>query len=73
MLTRDEKAHSRTVRYRRLALAEQDPEKAKLLQQIADEAERGVLVTPDWMSPGTYMNEPPKPDQDSKSSVRPLS
>ncbi len=37
----------RAVRYRRLALAESDPAKAQLLQTIADEAERGVLVTSD--------------------------
>jgi hypothetical protein len=33
----------RAVRYRRLALAETDPEKAKLLRLLADEAERGIL------------------------------
>ena len=43
-----------------LALAEPDPEKARLLQQIADEAERGVLVTADWLTPAKYMGEPPK-------------
>jgi len=35
----------RAVRYRRLALVEQDNEKAQLLRQIADEADRGVLFT----------------------------
>ena len=35
----------RAVRYRRLALVEQDNEKAKLLRLIADEADRGVLFT----------------------------
>ena len=38
----------RAVRYRRLALAEPDSEKVRLLQLIADEAERGVLFTADW-------------------------
>jgi hypothetical protein len=33
----------RAVRYRRLALVEQDPERARILRQIADEADRGVL------------------------------
>jgi hypothetical protein len=33
----------RAVRYRRLALIEQDPERARILRQIADEADRGVL------------------------------
>jgi hypothetical protein len=40
-------SNARAVRYRRLALAEQDNEKARLLQLIADEAERGVLFTVD--------------------------
>ena len=35
----------RAIRYRRLALAEQDNEKAQLLRLIADEADRGVLFT----------------------------
>jgi hypothetical protein len=35
----------RAVRYRRLALVEQDNDKAQLLRQLADEAERGVLFT----------------------------
>jgi hypothetical protein len=34
---------ARAVRYRRLALVEQDPERARILRQIADEADRGVL------------------------------
>jgi len=38
-------SNPRAVRYRRLALTETDPAKAQLLQTIADEAERGVLVT----------------------------
>jgi hypothetical protein len=50
----------RAVRYRRLALAEPDPEKAKLLRQIADEADRGVLVTSEWMTPAKFMGESPK-------------
>jgi hypothetical protein len=50
----------RAVRYRRLALAESDLEKARLLQQIADEADRGVLVTADWMTTAKYMGKPPE-------------
>jgi hypothetical protein len=41
------KNQERAVRYRRLAMAEPDKEKAALLQKLADEAERGVLCTPD--------------------------
>jgi hypothetical protein len=53
-------SNNRAVRYRRLALAEPDPEKAKLLQLIADEADRGVLVTAEWMTPPKFVGEPPK-------------
>jgi len=41
------KNQERAVRYRRLAMAEPDKDKAALLQKIADEAERGVLCTTD--------------------------
>jgi hypothetical protein len=37
-------------KYRRLALAEPDHQKAALLQMLADEAERGVLATSEWIS-----------------------
>jgi hypothetical protein len=41
-------SNPRAVRYRRLALIEQDNDKAQLLRSIADEAERGVLCTVEW-------------------------
>jgi hypothetical protein len=44
-------SNPRAVRYRRLALQETDAEKARLLQAIADEAERGVLCTAEWLQP----------------------
>ena len=44
--------HVRAVRYRQLALAEADKEKAAILNQIADEAERDVLCTVDKMDSG---------------------
>ncbi|KAA0069547.1 hypothetical protein [Tardiphaga sp. P9-11] len=34
---------NRAARYRRLAMVEQDLERARILRQIADEADRGVL------------------------------
>lgn len=43
------KNHIRAVRYRQLALAEPDKAKADVLHKIADEAERDVLCTVDWM------------------------
>ena len=42
--------HDRAARYRRLALAEPDKGKAELLRLLADEADRGVLVTTEWLS-----------------------
>jgi hypothetical protein len=45
--------HDRAARYRRLALAEPDKEKAELLRLLADEADRGVLVTTEWLSART--------------------
>jgi hypothetical protein len=46
-----DKNRDRAVRYRRLALAEPDKDKAALLLKIADEAERGVLCTVDKKQP----------------------
>jgi hypothetical protein len=53
-------SNPRAVRYRRLALVEEDREKADLLYKLADEADRGVLVTADWMSARGYMRQPEK-------------
>ena len=39
---------NRATKYRRLALASIDPEVIRLLCQLADEADRGVLATCDW-------------------------
>ena len=43
-------SHDRAARYRRLAHSEPDKEKAELLRLLADEADRGVLVTTEWHS-----------------------
>jgi hypothetical protein len=53
-------SNPRAVRYRRLALAEEDRQKAELLYKLADEADRGVLATADWLAPPAYMREPEK-------------
>lgn len=50
--------HERAVKYRRLAMAEPDPAKADLLYKIAAEAERGVLVTSNWATPGSHVSGP---------------
>ena len=47
-------SHDRAARYRRLALKEPDKEKAELLRLLADEADRGVLVTTQRLSARTY-------------------
>ena len=44
-----EKNHARALRYRKLALAETNRDNARLLNQIADEADRGVLCTVDQL------------------------
>ena len=51
----------RAVRYRRLALAEEDRAKADLLLKIADECDRGLLRTAEWLSAGSYrkIEQPP--------------
>ena len=41
--------HARAVRYRQLALAEPDRAKADMLFKLADEADRDVLCTSDWL------------------------
>jgi hypothetical protein len=51
-------SNPRAVRYRRLALQETDAEKARLLQAIADEAERGVLCTSEWLQPRAKIQTP---------------
>ena len=43
-------SNARAIRYRRLALAEEDKAKAELLLKLADECERGLLCTAEWLS-----------------------
>jgi hypothetical protein len=54
--------YARSVRYRRLALAEKDKANADLLLKLADECDRGILCSPDWLSARlSHKNEqPPK-------------
>jgi hypothetical protein len=51
-------SNPRAVRYRRLALQEPDSERAKLLRTIAEEAERGVLCTAEWIKPKIHVESP---------------
>ena len=60
------KNQARAVRYRRLALAEPDRANADLLLKRADEADRGVLCTSDWIrsnSPNGYTMESTNQDR----------
>jgi hypothetical protein len=53
--------NTRAVRYRRLALAVKDKATADLLRLLADECDRGILCTAEWLSPRTFSQdvEPP--------------
>ena len=55
-------SNARAVRYRRLALAEEDKAKADLLRKLADESDRGLLCTAEWLSvqPSLKNEQPPK-------------
>jgi hypothetical protein len=56
---------NRAVRYRRLALAEEEKAKADLLLELADECDRGVLCTAEWRSawPSLKNVQPSKPEE----------
>jgi hypothetical protein len=43
-------SNARAIRYRRLALAEEDKATAELLLKLADECDRGILCTAEWRS-----------------------
>jgi hypothetical protein len=43
--------NDRAARYRRLAAAENDTDRARILRHIADEADRGLLHAPSGMPP----------------------
>jgi hypothetical protein len=49
-------SNARAVRYRRLALAEQDKAKADLFLKLADECDRGLLHTAEWLVGRPYRN-----------------
>lgn len=52
----------RAVRYRRLALAEKDPEKARLFRLLADEAEQGILCVSQRKVRGPAQQATPVPE-----------
>ena len=55
----------RATRYRRLALARGDKADADLLLKLADECDRGILCTAQWLSVRRQNEQPPK-EEDAK-------
>ena len=55
-------SNPRAVRYRRLALEQEETAKADLLLKIADESDRGLLCTAEWLSvrPSLKNEQPPR-------------
>ena len=59
-------SNARAVRYRRLALA--DKANADLLLKLADECDRGILCTAEWLSARlSRKNEQPPKAGDAKA------
>jgi hypothetical protein len=57
----------RAVRYRKLAIAQQDKTIADLLLKLADECDRGILCTAGWRSAwGSRKNEQPPKAEDAR-------
>jgi hypothetical protein len=56
--------NARAIRYRKLALAEENRVTADLLLKLADECDRGLLCTANWLSarPFRKIERPPKPE-----------
>jgi hypothetical protein len=58
----------RAARYRRLALREPDKENARILQLLAEEAERGTLCTADKLSCSTIVKNSSVPENPEVNS-----
>jgi hypothetical protein len=58
-------SNARAIRYRRLALGEEDKATADLLLKLADESDRGLLCTAEWRSAwrSRKNEQPPKPEE----------
>jgi hypothetical protein len=53
-------SNARAIRYRRLALAQEDKATAELLLKLADECDQGILCTAEWRSIGLSRKNEPK-------------
>jgi hypothetical protein len=61
-------SNARAIRYRRLALAQEDKATADLLLKLADECDRGILCTAEWRPPRlSRKNEQPPKAGDAKA------
>jgi hypothetical protein len=61
-------SNARALRYRRLAFAEEERAKADLLHKLAEECDRGLLCTAEWLSTGPSLkNEQPSKAGDAKA------
>ena len=62
-------SNARAVRYRRLALAADNKANADLLLKLADECDRGMLCTAEWVSEAriTGRNEQPPKAGDARA------
>ena len=61
-------SNARAIRYRRLALAQEDNATADLLLKLADECDRGLLCTAEWRSAQlSRKNEQPPKAGDAKA------
>jgi hypothetical protein len=58
----------RAIRYRKLALAEEDRANADLLLKLAEESDRGLLCTADWLSARPYRSIEPKPEEEARAA-----
>jgi hypothetical protein len=63
--------NARAVRYRRLALAEGDKAKADLLLKLADECDRGILCTSEWLSARVSLKQEQLPNAGDRIDLKP--
>ena len=62
--------NARAVRYRRLALAEDDKANADLLFKIADECDRGILCTSEWLFLNRLYSKDEQPPKAEDAKLR---
>lgn len=55
-------SNARAIRYRRLALASGDKANTDLLLKLADECDRGILCTTEWLSARPYPRDKQPPE-----------